>query len=186
MLRQFQHIVVADFEFDLGGHETAEAASRSGERPRPVCMVAKELRTGKTWRLWRGEFGNSPPFPTGPEALFIAYYASAELGCFLALDWQMPANVLDLFIEFRNRTNGLPTPAGSGLVGSLPYFGIDHFDAGEKDVMRALVLRGGPWSDEKRAQIVKYCESDVVAVDRLLPAMLPRIIFRALSCVAAI
>jgi hypothetical protein len=67
-----------------------------------------------------------PPFPVGPETLFIAYYASAELGCFRALNWPMPTNVLDLFIEFRNRTNGLTTPAGSGLVGALTYFGIDH------------------------------------------------------------
>ena len=178
MLEQFQHIVVADFEFDLGGHDTAEAAGRSGERPRPVCLVAKELRTGKTWRLWRGEFGNRPPFPTGPEMLFIAYYASAELGCFLALDWQMPANVLDLFIEFRNRTNGLPTPAGSGLVGALAHFGIDHVQAGEKDIMRALVLRGGPWSADERARIVRYCESDATALEHLLLAMLPRIDLR--------
>ena len=87
----------------------------------------------------------------------------------------MPANVLDLFIEFRNRTNGLPTPAGSGLVGALAYFGIDHVEAGEKDAMRALVLRGGPWSEDERAQIVRYCERDGTALERLLPAMLPRI-----------
>jgi hypothetical protein len=42
--------------------------------------------------------------------------------------------------------------------------------------MRALVLRGGPWSDEERALIPKYCEtSDVAGLERLLPAMLPRI-----------
>ena len=41
--------------------------------------------------------------------------------------------------------------------------------------MRALVMRGGPWSDDERAQILDYCESDVEALERLLPAMLPRI-----------
>jgi len=35
--------------------DSTAAASRSGERQRPVCMVAKELRTGQTWRLWRGQ-----------------------------------------------------------------------------------------------------------------------------------
>jgi DNA polymerase I len=175
MLERFQHIVVADFEFDLGGHDTVEAAGRSGERPRPVCMVAKELRSGRTWRLWRGEFGLIPPFPIGPDALFVAFYASAELGCFLALNWPMPVNVLDLFIEFRNRGNGLPTPAGFGLVGALAHFGIDHVEASEKDVMRALVLRGGPWSEDERARISRYCESDATALERLLPAMLSRL-----------
>ena len=69
-------------------------------------MVAKELHTGQEWRVWRGEFGAAPPFPTGPDSLIVAYYASAELGCFRALSWPMPANVLDLFTEFRARTNG--------------------------------------------------------------------------------
>jgi hypothetical protein len=37
--------VAVDFEFDFGGHKSVEEAGRSGERPRPVCMVAKDLRT---------------------------------------------------------------------------------------------------------------------------------------------
>src|SRR5438876_12122303 len=104
-LLRYRAIVVADFEFQFGGHATFEDASRSGERPRPVCMVAKELRTGQEWRLWRGEFGLVPPFPIGRDALFIAFYASAELGCFRALGWPKPANILALFTEFPDRTN---------------------------------------------------------------------------------
>ena len=69
----FRHIVVADFEFEFGGHATFEEASLSGERPRPVCMVAKELRSGQEWRIWRGQFDSRPPFPIGPDALFIAF-----------------------------------------------------------------------------------------------------------------
>src|SRR6516164_5883625 len=141
----FKHVVVADFEFEFGG--------RDGSRPRPVCMVAKDLRSGRSWRLWRGEFDSAPPFPIGPDALFVAFYASAELGCFKALGWPMPVNVLDLFIEFRNRLNGLTPPAGFGLVGALTYFGLDNIGAVEKDDMRSLILSGGPWSDDDRAAI---------------------------------
>src|SRR6516165_3342323 len=108
-------VIAVDFEFDFGGHASVEEASRSGERPRPVCMVARELRSGREWRLFRGEFGPAPPFPIGPDALFVAYYASAELGCFRALNWPMPARILDLFAEFRDRTNGLETTAGASL-----------------------------------------------------------------------
>jgi hypothetical protein len=32
MLGRFRNIVVADFEFDFGGHESVEAAARSEER----------------------------------------------------------------------------------------------------------------------------------------------------------
>ena len=163
----FRHVIPADFEFEFGGH--------AGNRPCPVCMVAKDLRTGQEWRLWRGEFNTMPPFPIGPEALFVAFYASAELGCFKALGWPMPANVLDLFVEFRNFLNGLTTPAGFGLIGALTYFGLDNIGAIEKDDMRALVLGGGPWSPEQRVAILEYCAGDVTALERLLPAMLPRI-----------
>jgi hypothetical protein len=115
------------------------------------------------------------PFPIGADTLIVAYYASAEIGCFRALNWSAPANILDLFVEFRNRTNGLPTPAGSGLVGALAYFGIDAVAAGEKDAMRAIVLAGGPWDEATRAAFLHYCESDMLALERLLSALLPRI-----------
>jgi hypothetical protein len=163
----FRHVIVADFEFEFGGNP--------GNRPRPVCLVAKDLCTGQTCRLFRGEFDGAPPFPIGRDALFIAYYASAELGCFKALGWPMPANVLDLFVEFRNRANGLTPPAGFSLIGALAYFGLDSIGATEKDDMRTLVLGGGPWSDGERAAISEYCASDVAALERLLPAMLPQI-----------
>jgi DNA polymerase-1 len=171
----YRYVVVADFEFEFGGHDSFEAASRSGERPRPVCMVARELRTGREWRMWRGEFGPAPPFPIGPDSLFVAFYASAELGCFRAFGWPMPANILDLFIEFRDRTNGLTTPAGAGLVGALTYFGLDTIGTQEKDELRKLILAGGPWSASDQAEIFEYCATDLAALERLLPAMLPRI-----------
>jgi DNA polymerase family A len=171
----FRHVVVADFEFEFGGHASPDDAGQSGERLRPVCMVAKELRSGQVWRLWREGFGSRPPFPIGSDALFVAYYASAEFGCFRALSWPKPANILDLFTEFRDRTNGLARPAGAGLIGALAYFGLDTIGATEKDEMRALILRGGPWSNSEREAILDYCATDIDALERLLPAMLPRI-----------
>ena len=115
------------------------------------------------------------PFSTGPETLFVAFYSSAELGCFLALGWRKPANILDLFTEFRDRTNGRTTPAGAGLVGALTYFGLDSIGAIEKDEMRAIAIRGGPFTESERVALLNYCENDVLALERLLPAMLPRI-----------
>jgi len=38
-----------------------------------------------------------------------------------------------------------------------------------------LVLTGGPWSLQQRLDILDYCESDVVALEKLLPVMLPHI-----------
>lgn len=102
MLEMFREVWAVDFEF----------TAHPGERPAPLCLVARELKTGRTIRLWREQFGPVPPYSIDAESLFIAYYASAELGCHLACDWPLPARVLDLFTEFRCQTNGLPTAAG--------------------------------------------------------------------------
>ena len=136
----YREIVLVDFEF----------SSDPGERPRPVCLVAKLLRAGRTIRLWEDQFGPAPPYPIDDGTLFVANYASAELGCHRVLGWPMPARILDLFTEFRDRTNGLTIPAGAGLLGALTYFGLDTSGATEKEEMRKLILSGGPWSDEEQ------------------------------------
>src|SRR5262245_18931607 len=145
-----------------------------GERQEPVCLVARELRSGRTINLWRDQFGPVPPYPLDPDCLFVSYYASAELGCHRALGWPMPARILDLFTEFRDRLNGLAW-SGWGLVSALGYFGLDSVGADEKADMRALIMGGGPWSADQREAILSYCASDVDALARLLPAMLPQI-----------
>jgi hypothetical protein len=107
-------------------------------------MVARELHSGRTIRLWRDQFGSTPPFSTGADILFVAYYASAELGCFRMLSWPTPVNILDLFTEFRDRTNGLAPAAGSGLIGALTYFARDTIGAQEKTERRELAMRAVP------------------------------------------
>jgi hypothetical protein len=104
-------------------------------------MVTKELRSGQQWRLWRGEFPAEPPFPCVADAILVAYYASAELGCFRALNWSQPANVLDPY-ELRNRVNGLVTPAGSGLVG-YPFLRRVTFPAEDRLLLTSAPYRGG-------------------------------------------
>ena len=159
----FDQIWFCDFEF----------YASDGDLPTPVCMVAKELRSGRVLRLWQDELTSAgeAPFDTGPNTLFIAYYASAEIGCFLALGWPPPDRILDLFAEFRAETNGLQTPHGNGLLGALTYFGLPAIGAEEKNEMRDLVLSGGPWDAHQRSAILDYCEGDVDALGRLLPAM---------------
>ncbi len=137
----------------------------------PVCMVARELKTNRVIRLWQDEFGERPPFRTDKQVLFIAYFASAEVGCFLALGWAVPTNILDLFTEFRTLTNGLAPIAGNGLLGAMTYFGLPSIGTGEKEDMRRLILSGGPWSANERAAILIYCESDVTTCASLLGSM---------------
>jgi len=166
-IMEFEQIWFADFEF----------CAPDGERPMPICLVAHEMRRGETIRLWGDEMRGSPmpPYPIAKNSLLVAYYASAEMGCHLALNWPMPDNVLDLFVEFRVLTNGLSTPCGNGLLGALTYFGIDGMDVVEKGELRQLAIRGGPWTEEERQKLLDYCESDVVALRKLLDTMAPKI-----------
>ncbi len=161
----FKQVWALDFEF----------VSESGATPVPVCMVARELHTNRLIRLWQDELGPKPPFPINDDTLFVAFFASAELGCFLQLGWPMPTRVLDLYAEFRNATNGIPLPAGRGLLGALSHHGISAITADQKTEDRALVMRGGPWSAAERTRILDYCQTDVDPLGALMERMLPRI-----------
>jgi len=163
-------IILVDFEFH-------PVSGREGNLPTPVCMVVREWPSGHTQRFWQDELQQmgTAPLPVGERALWVAYYASAEMDCFLALGWPLPANLLDLFVEFRCQTNGLHLAHGNGLLGALVYFGLPTIGGEQKDAMRDLVLRGGPWTLDERLAIVDYCESDVVALAALLLAMQDRI-----------
>jgi len=143
-------IVLVDFEFEIG----------QGERPVPVCLVAHEWGSGRHFRLMQDQLGSVPPYATGSDVLFVAYYASAELGCYRALGWPMPERILDLFAEFRDRTNGLPTPAGAGLLGALTYFGLDGMAATEKKEIQEAIGSGTWRGHYTPKEILDYCESD--------------------------
>ena len=112
----FNEVWCADFEYQ----------SLPGERPHPWCMVAQEFKTGRTVRLWEDELRarSEAPFPVGPSSLLIAYFSTAELGCFRALGWPLPDRILDLCVEFKCLTSGLTVPCGRGLLGRSSPTGL--------------------------------------------------------------
>jgi DNA polymerase-1 len=101
----------------------------------------------------------------------VAYFASAEFSCFLELGWRLPENVVDLYAEHRNETNGEKTPCGDGLLGALALRSLGHIDAGTKDEMRRLILDQHVWSDEEKRRILDYCASDVTGTCALFTTM---------------
>jgi hypothetical protein len=68
-MSNFTTINVCDFEYEVA----------DGDLPDVLCMVTyvldENLRHVRTIRLWRGDFGSTPPFDIGPDALFVAYSA---------------------------------------------------------------------------------------------------------------
>jgi len=164
-LSDFRTVWFVDFEF----------RADPGERPNPVCLVAREMRSNRLVRQWlTDETPNHPPFDVGTDSLMVAYFASAELGCCLALDWSMPQNVLDLYVEFRGLANGKAVPNRS-LLGAMAYVGLDCMESAEKDSMRELAMRHGPHSNKERVALLDYCQTDVDSLPKLLERMVGRI-----------
>ena len=75
----YKEVWIVDFEFQV--HE--------GGLPVVHCMVAREAFTRRLIRLSSDKLYqlSKPPFDIGKNSLFVAYYASAEFGCFLELGW---------------------------------------------------------------------------------------------------
>jgi DNA polymerase I len=161
----FEEIWLHDFEF----------VSQPGERPDVVCLGARELRSGRTLRLWRDELGEQPPYRTDDGVLFVSFVANAECACHLALGWPLPANALDLSPAFRNLTNGRSAPEGKGLLGALRYYGLPAADAKYKEAMQKRVMQGWPFTPNERQQILKYVMGDADALAPLIERMLPEI-----------
>jgi DNA polymerase I len=166
-LSVYRETWLVDFEF----------STTPGEHPDVRCMVARELKTDRTLRIWEDDLKimACPPFSVGPDVLYVAYYASAEMGCHISLGWPLPENLLDLYTEFRNLRNGVYVPSGYSLLGALTFYGLDSLEAVGKKEMRNLAIRGGPYKEEEKIALLNYCESDVAALSRLMPKMLPQI-----------
>ena len=90
----------------------------------------------------------------------------------------MPANILDLYIEYRAHTNCdsrsrvlLGLGAKDGLFDALGFFGHGHRAHLEKKAMRDRILAGPPFTSEERREILDYCRGDVEDLELLLPEL---------------
>ena len=90
----FREIWACDFEY----------IAEDGERPVPVCMVAKDLLSGRLISVWQDGWPRARPSRSAMIVLFVAYAATAELSCFLVLGWAMPTRILDLHFEYLAKT----------------------------------------------------------------------------------
>ncbi len=105
----------------------------------------------------------------------------------LALAHPLPMRVLDLYVENRWLNNFQESGEQRerkqeegyfSLPTTLRRFGCESMAAEEKEAMRDLILRGGPYTEQQTKDIIDYCESDVDGLDALLPKMLPRLDIR--------
>jgi hypothetical protein len=161
--RGFQHAWVIDTEF----------RPIRGGRPIPRCIVARCIITDETLRLWVAD-DPAPrcPFGLDRSELFIAYSADAEIGVFLKIGWPVPLCALDLYSEYLRIRNGLPRQGkGDGLKEALAYFGEATMGISDKISMLTLAVRGGPFTEEEKKELLVGCEADVEHTERFLERM---------------
>src|SRR5262245_51184077 len=117
LYRRFKEIWFGDFEYRL----------EPDLRPKPWCMVAREWKSRREIRMWRDELYacHQAPFDVGPHTLFVSYNLTAEMDCFIRLGWDLPCNVLDLYVEFLAATNKSPQNKRK-LIHALGYYGFPH------------------------------------------------------------
>lgn len=138
------------------------------------CVVFQNIRTGKVLKLWEPR-GEPCPIQFDSSNALVSYYAVAEIRAFLSLGWAVPPNVIDLFAEFRVETNGTQLPSGQGLLGALLHYDLPHMATSEKDELRTMAIRGGPFTEEERHELLEYCHADVTALIGLFCAMAEKI-----------
>jgi len=169
----FTTIVVADFEYEIDDNGL----------PNVLCMVAyvlnENLQHVHTIRMWRGEFGTAPPFDIGPDSLFVAYSAWAEMTCFMTLGWKFPEHIFDLHTTYLAASNTLlphdpdevRKKQRKRLSDACRNYWIDGWETIDKEVV-SRDIGEGRWRDYGQAAVFDYCEEDVRASTLLLSKQL--------------
>jgi DNA polymerase-1 len=161
MTSTFSTVINCDFEYEVD----------LGNMPKPLCMVAEildeNLHHVRTIRMWRGEFGASPPFPIGPDALFCCYAgAPAELACFMQLGWSFPVHVFDQWTAYLAASNFLKrrdedkVREPKDLATACRAYGLDGWHGINKDRISAA-LGEGRWREYGKEAVLAYCSEDV-------------------------
>jgi hypothetical protein len=158
-MSNFGTVVVCDFEYEVA----------PGDLPNVLCMVAQvldeKLQHLRTIKRWRGEFGAGPPFDIGPDALFVAYSAWAEMTCFKVLDWKFPEYIFDQHTAYLAASNILPPhnpdeprqKPRKRLVDACRAYDIPGWENIDKESI-AESIGNGTWPQYySRQDVMEYC-----------------------------
>ena len=159
-------VYCVDFEFQVV----------EGNHPVVHCMCYREVISGAEVKLHGDDLRNlkQSPIPTGPEHLFVPYYGSAELGCYLALGWEFPEAIFDVYVAFvmamygRLSREQMRQKGWRSLVGAVAFVTGEQNAFPEKKAMRELAIRGAPFTDDEMSQLLEYCLDDARANERVL------------------
>jgi DNA polymerase I len=131
-------------------------------------VLNENLQYVRTIRLWRGEFGPTPPLDIGDDTLFIAYSAWAEMTIFMTLGWKFPKHIYDLHTAYLAASNVLAPRNHDNqrkreqkrLPNACRAYEIEGWEQIDKGTM-AQDIGEGRWRKYGQAAVFDYCEEDV-------------------------
>lgn len=107
--------------------------------------------------------------------LFVAHTATAELLVFKVLGSPFPRYVLDLNVEMRNLTNGILPRTFLALPDCAKLLHVPFMNKAQKDAMRAVAIRGAPFTTDEQRALVDYCAEDTMVLIPICQALAPKI-----------
>jgi hypothetical protein len=132
--------------------------------PNVVCICGRELYSGCTFSLWCDQIGQIIPYDIGEDSIVVFYSGvEAELACHLVLFGEpLPTNVVDLMPEYRMAINGRGGCQGLKMLEACARLGVvPRGTPSEKDRLRKRIIKGFPFNDAERKEILLYCMGDV-------------------------
>jgi hypothetical protein len=160
--RTFKNYVVCDFEYEVA----------DGDLPVPLCMVAyihdENFRLIKIIKVWRNEFGSTPPFDIGPRHALHCIQCVGRNDMLSCARLEIPGAHLRfayrVFIHQQHpvalRTGRGSKEAAQAAVGRLPNVWPRRLERDRKgDIVAAI--GNGTWRERYSPQdVMDYCEED--------------------------
>jgi hypothetical protein len=143
-------------------------------------VLDENLRHLRTIKQWRGEFGSAPPFDVGPDSLFVAYSAWAEMTCFKVLGWKFPVHIFDEHTAYLAASNillpynpdELRQKPRKRLEDACQAYDLHGWVGIDKETI-SEAIGNGSWRDRySPAEVMEYCAEDVRMEVALLRAQL--------------
>ena len=159
----FESVVGFDFEF-------TQDINNKGETPTPRCVVYKDFKSQKVFKLVGNDMRKIPFNPK--KTLFVCYNAVAEASCLLALGIKLPKYWWDCYVENKKLYQGrIAAGKGAfGLVRTAKRYGLECISEDLKKWNIEQILSNNP--DYTEQQLLDYCTQDVLNLEEVFYSQL--------------
>ena len=114
--------------------------------PDVVCLAWREELSGQTFRLWRDQLDDAPPYRTDDACAVRLLRRQCRAALPSRTRLATAGQRARPQRRFRCVTNGRTMPAGKGLLGALAYYGFNDTDCKRKDAMQKRIMQGWPFT----------------------------------------